>query len=37
MALSLTEEGNTEEDKAVADIIEVNLKQHALIGSIKGK
>jgi hypothetical protein len=36
MALSLTEEGDTEEDKAVARIVEVNLKQRASIGSVKG-
>jgi hypothetical protein len=36
MALSLMEEGNTEEDEAVAHIVEVNLKQCASIGSVKG-
>ena len=37
MALSLMEGGDTEEDEAVTHIIEVNLKQCASIGSIKGK
>lgn len=37
MALSLTEEANTEEDEAVANVVEVNLKQRASIVSAKGK
>ena len=36
MALSLTEEGDTEEDEALARVVEVNLKQCASIGSVKG-